>query len=175
MRTLPPSLLALALLLTATTGAARRPVSDRPRKTQKVASYRPAPAWQRGSVHLTAANNDTLCLHLDSVRFSGFDKPSSGTKETFLLTNRNRLTLVGLSVEITYLNPDGRQIHARILTIPCSIPPSRPESSTSAASTPREPTTTSIALPDAPAPPPSPSHSVPSPSSTDHNNPKSPF
>lgn len=123
MRTLPPSLLALALLLTATTGAARRPVSDRPRKTQKVASYRSVPAWQRGSIRLTAANNDTLCLHLDSVRFSGFDKPSSGTKETFLLTNRNRLTLTGLSVEITYQNPDGRQIHARILTIPCSIPP----------------------------------------------------
>lgn len=123
MRIAKTTLLALLALLGLASGTARRPVTDRPRKTQKTMAARTEQAWQRGAIRLTRANNDTLCLHLDSVRFSGFDKPSSGDKETFLLTNRNRLTLIGLSLEITYLTPDGQQIHARTLTIPCSVPP----------------------------------------------------
>ena len=121
MKKLLPLFLILSL-----TGAfaleARRSVSDRPRKTRKVAAQT-LPAWQRSAIRLSSANNDTLCLHLDSVRFSGFDKPSSGDKETFLVTNRNRLPLTGLSVEITYLSPDGRLLHRRTLTQQCFIPP----------------------------------------------------
>lgn len=112
----------IMLLAGAFCSEAGRPVSDRPRKTRKVAKQS-VPSWQRSAIHLTLANNDTLCLHLDSVRFSGFDKPSSGDKESFLVTNRNRLSMAGLTVEITYLSPDGRLLHRRILTQQCFIPP----------------------------------------------------
>lgn len=65
----------------------------------------------------------TLSLLKPMLEFSGFDKPASSAKETFLITNNSDTEIVGLLLEITYLDLQGRMIHRRNSDITVSIPP----------------------------------------------------
>lgn len=72
-------------------------------KTRKKTRYR----------ELTLNPHDTLLR--DSVfckiRFSGYDKPANASKESMLITNNSSLNLHGITINITYLTEDGRQLH----------------------------------------------------------------
>lgn len=46
-----------------------------------------------------------------SLRFSGYEKPNSALRETFLVTNLDSLDINGLAVEFEYFDMAGRQLH----------------------------------------------------------------
>lgn len=102
--------------------AEARRTSDRVGKTTRGKVARQQGAWQKGTIALSAANADSLALSVDSVHFAGFDKPSSSDKESFFITNRLPKTIAGLTLEITYLTPEGRLLHRRVLTQRCYVP-----------------------------------------------------
>ncbi|MDE6272001.1 MAG: hypothetical protein K2M31_03235 [Muribaculaceae bacterium] len=59
----------------------------------------------------------------DGVSFSGFDKPASSRRETFLITNSTDQYLKGVEVRIVYRDPEGRMLHSRDEEIMINIPP----------------------------------------------------
>ena len=114
-------LLIISALLCLQPAYGRKRVSDRPQRV-----YTPSPTsdtalYMRGTVCVDSLNSSPG-IALDSVIFTGFDKPASGDKETFLITNRGRLSLTAFTLQITYLTVDGRLLHRRSLTQQCFIP-----------------------------------------------------
>lgn len=71
----------------------------------------------------TVKGKGSFVLPVDSVVFSGYDKPAAATKEAFLVTNKTDVTLCGITVSITYKDMKDRMLHKRSSTIKCSIPP----------------------------------------------------
>lgn len=61
--------------------------------------------------------------NLEQVRFSGFDKVTESSKESFFVTNLTDGEVTQVALYIEYLTPDGRQLHKRFLRIDCNIPP----------------------------------------------------
>jgi len=61
-------------------------------------------------------------LPVDSVVFSGYDKPANAGKEAFLVTNNTGVTLLEITVIITYKDMEDRMLHKRSSTIKCHIP-----------------------------------------------------
>lgn len=60
----------------------------------------------------------------DKIYFSGFDKPATSRKESFLITNESSRTIVGLNLRISYFDLQGRMLHARDITIEdITVPP----------------------------------------------------
>lgn len=77
------------------------------------------------------ANTDRRHLHADSVTleevrqrlaFSGFDKPASSRRETFLITNNSTNDIASLTLQIVYSDLDGRMLHSRDEEISTVIP-----------------------------------------------------
>ena len=62
---------------------------------------------------------DTITAGLDNiVRLSGYDKPISASRETLHATNlSNSLTITGMTLEISYLDNTGRELHRRTVTL----------------------------------------------------------
>lgn len=56
------------------------------------------------------------------VRFSGYEKPNTALRETFLVTNLDSLDLNGIAVELEYLDMESRQLHRAAHTIKVNIP-----------------------------------------------------
>lgn len=83
-------------------------------KTKKKTRYR----------ELTLNPRDTLLR--DSVfckiRFSGYDKPANASKESMLITNNSSLNLQGITINITYLTEDGRQLHKQKRDLSLDLP-----------------------------------------------------
>lgn len=127
MNALRLSLLILLMALTAFPGTARRPVSDRPRRTVQPHADRPdttasVPGWQLGCVCVSAADSGAD-LRLKRIAFSGFDKPASSLHESFFVSNHGAASLVGFLIEIEYLTMDGRQLHRRNAEVRLHVPP----------------------------------------------------
>lgn len=59
---------------------------------------------------------------LDSLSFSGFEKPGASSTESFFITNHTDRTMTAIALYIEYLTPDGRQLHKRYLKLDCNIP-----------------------------------------------------
>lgn len=68
---------------------------------------------------------DTVRTHLDSIAFSGYDKPNQAVREAFFVTNRHpdSITLSELCVTFTYFDMQGRMLHEAAHTVKCQIPP----------------------------------------------------
>lgn len=71
----------------------------------------------------TVKGKGTFTLPVDSVIFSGYDKPATATKEAFLTTNKTDVTLIEITVSITYKDMKDRMLHKRSSIIKCNIPP----------------------------------------------------
>lgn len=65
----------------------------------------------------------TFLLPVDSIVFSGYDKPAAASKEAFLVTNNTDVTLLETTVSVTYKDMEDRMLHKRSSTIKCNIPP----------------------------------------------------
>ena len=59
---------------------------------------------------------------IDRISFSGYDKPQSSRRETFLITNNTDRMMTGLTLYIDYRTPDGRQLHKKFIKLSCRIP-----------------------------------------------------
>lgn len=71
----------------------------------------------------TVKGYGTFSLPLDSVIFSGYDKPATATKEAFLVTNKTDVRLLEITVSVTYKDMKDRMLHKRSSTVKCNIPP----------------------------------------------------
>lgn len=56
---------------------------------------------------------DTIAAPEGSLRFSGYDKPNSATRETFFVTNltEDSIPIEGFIVELEYSDMRGRRLH----------------------------------------------------------------
>ncbi len=59
---------------------------------------------------------------IGEISFSGFDKPASSRRETFLISNSSGQHLKGVEVRILYRDPEGRMLHSREEKIMIDIP-----------------------------------------------------
>ncbi len=59
----------------------------------------------------------------DSLLVSGFDKPLRAVRESMFVTNPTTVAVVGLGIEITYLDSRRRMLHKAVHEITCEIPP----------------------------------------------------
>ncbi|MCI9285566.1 MAG: hypothetical protein HFJ91_07195 [Muribaculaceae bacterium] len=67
---------------------------------------------------------DSILLPPDTlIELSGYDKPLRSRRETMLVTNRLGSHVTSLTVTITYLDLQGRQLHEATVDIPADIPP----------------------------------------------------
>lgn len=104
---------------------ARRPVSDRPRKEAKMrqTDYDKWAQTMRGLLRVAEQDSVAPCMHLDSIRYYGFDKAASAEKESFLVVNNTDRYIEALEMEISYFSTDGRLLHRRPIRQKCFIPP----------------------------------------------------
>ncbi len=61
----------------------------------------------------------------DAVRFSGYEKTNQSNRETFFITNNleGDSTIIAIELTLTYFDTDGKQLHERMETIRCILPP----------------------------------------------------
>lgn len=59
----------------------------------------------------------------DKIRFYGFDKTVNSSTESFFISNTTDSTLTGVTLDITYHDMQGRQLHRWDVTFDCNIPP----------------------------------------------------
>ena len=59
----------------------------------------------------------------DSIRFAGYDKDVSSSRESFLVVNDSEATLRAYSTTIVYYDMQGRMLHSRTVAYPCLVPP----------------------------------------------------
>lgn len=60
---------------------------------------------------------------IDNIHFYGFDKTANSSSESFFISNSLDSILTALTVDITYLDLQGRQLHKRRIEFDCNIPP----------------------------------------------------
>lgn len=59
----------------------------------------------------------------DKISFYGFDKTVTSAFESFFIVNGSDSTVSSISVDISYLDMKGRQLHRRTVSFECDIPP----------------------------------------------------
>lgn len=71
------------------------------------------------------SRNDSLTFasYLKAIKFSGYDKKVSATRESFHISNNSCDTIKHITVKIDYLSVDGRQLHSRKADIETELPP----------------------------------------------------
>lgn len=60
---------------------------------------------------------------INHINFYGFDKTANSSVESFFISNSLDSTLTHLTIDITYLDMKGRQLHRREVDFNCDIPP----------------------------------------------------
>lgn len=130
-----PGLITAALLLALTAIPAFRDESDTQRfcnmavcaKRVKVKIKEPSP------INKKITNNSEITrypevdsLKLEELRemitFSGFDKPASSRRETFLITNDSDVAISHITLDITYTDLEGRMLTRCLRPIDITIP-----------------------------------------------------
>lgn len=56
------------------------------------------------------------------LTFSGYDKPSASSKESFFIDNGSENSLSAIELEISYRNREGKEIHRRSVTVEENLP-----------------------------------------------------
>lgn len=84
----------------------------------------------------TVSRSDRNCLRIDdspatlrrfqsmapAISFAGYDKTATADKESIFISNKTGENIAGLEFEITYLTPDGEQLHRRSVKVNLAIP-----------------------------------------------------
>ncbi len=68
------------------------------------------------------AINDTIVPSTDSISVAGFEKTLRNMYETMFITNRTSRPVIGMTLQIDYLDMTGRQLHQAIHDISTDIP-----------------------------------------------------
>lgn len=78
----------------------------------------------RGAVSVPIVPTDTVLpvIPADSLVVHGFDKPMRSSHETFFVTNFTDSLITRITLDLVYHDMQGAMLHARRVSIPCSIP-----------------------------------------------------
>lgn len=88
-----------------------------PDNTRRRGKLTPVPPGEQ------AVATDTIIAPADTlVELSGYDKPLRSTRETMLVTNRLPRAITSLTLTITYLDLEGRELHQVTRTLNDYIP-----------------------------------------------------
>lgn len=70
------------------------------------------------------SQNDSLSISFeaDSIKFSGYDKPVTASKESFHIINTSEITIKKVGIRITYFDLKNRMLHLREETVDCYVP-----------------------------------------------------
>lgn len=75
----------------------------------------------------TVIHRDSIGCDFDSIAdrisFYGFDKTVTSAFESFFIVNGSDSTVSSISVDISYMDMKDRQLHRRIVSFECDIPP----------------------------------------------------
>lgn len=71
---------------------------------------------------LTLPSGDPATFIPDSIRFAGYDKEASASKETFLIINNSPFDITALRLKIVYRDIQGRMLHSRTIHHKCTVP-----------------------------------------------------
>lgn len=83
----------------------------------------------RTTRHARAAAADALtAIHTDTIadpdiRLSGYDKPATASREAIHVTNLTDRHITGLTVDIRYIDAQGRTLHTATVSLACDLPP----------------------------------------------------
>lgn len=106
-------LLILSVLAVWLTSAAdTRTTRGRLSRSQQVVSHPIVPT----DTILPVVSADSLVIH-------GFDKPMRSHYESFFATNLTGSPITGITIDFVYHDMKGAMLHARRVTVGCSIPP----------------------------------------------------
>lgn len=70
------------------------------------------------------SQNDSLSISFeaDSIKFSGYDKPVTASKESFHIINTSDIAIKKVGIRITYFDLKNRMLHLREETVDCHVP-----------------------------------------------------
>ncbi|MCM1483249.1 MAG: hypothetical protein NC043_02865 [Muribaculaceae bacterium] len=109
----------MRLLIIAVAAAMALPAwTDSRRRTTRRALHTSAPASKPA-----IAGADTIVHPQGWIKVSGYDKPLRSSRESALFTNTASRTIISVTIGIHYTDMQGRELHARTVELPCSIPP----------------------------------------------------
>ncbi|MCM1153037.1 MAG: hypothetical protein NC328_05235 [Muribaculum sp.] len=75
-------------------------------------------------IHRNDTDSLYACAHiLDNIIVSGYDKPTSSSKESFFISNHNEFEVSDVIVEIHYYDLQERRLHRRETKINVQVPP----------------------------------------------------
>lgn len=118
-RLLPSLIVAVSVTLIAMHGAARKVKTTH--KAVKI-QVRNAEDESTNRYEVSCDTTSEWRVLADKIRFSGFDKTPSSSKESFFISNLTDSILVGLTVDMVYTDMSGRVLHERETTIECDVP-----------------------------------------------------
>lgn len=90
-------------------------------KTKKEMPEAITASADRDTVFIT---KDNLCktFRPDSIRFTGYDKKVTASKESFLLVNHSDAVLKSIEIRIVYRDMKRRMLHSRTVEQTCHVP-----------------------------------------------------
>lgn len=115
------TLLAIVCFSFANDSYSRKIKSKLPIKVSKTENIITAPdnAQFLTSISDSSANFNDI---RNKIKFYGFDKTANSSMESFFVSNRLNHTLKRITLEITYLDMQKRQLHSRSVSFDCDIP-----------------------------------------------------
>lgn len=76
-----------------------------------------------GTAAPVAARHDTVTVTRGVLTVSGYEKPLRSTRESALFSNHSERPIRGLSLDLSYTDMKGRELHRRSVKLECDIPP----------------------------------------------------
>lgn len=93
---------------------------------KKISGNKKSKSGERIICHNTYVINTndstSLIFEADSIKFTGYDKPASASKESFHIINSSEMDINKVGIRITYLDLKGRMLHSRDEVVTCHIP-----------------------------------------------------
>ena len=76
----------------------------------------------------TAATDAHAAMHTDTIadpdiRLSGYDKPATASREAIHVTNLTGVHVSEITVDIRYIDAQGRTLHTAVVSLACDLPP----------------------------------------------------
>ncbi|MDE6521384.1 MAG: hypothetical protein K2L17_01070, partial [Muribaculaceae bacterium] len=110
-------------------------LSTTPIQARKIKTKHSIPKQTEKSINdtLTESPDSLISLSTDSltftdkilpaIRFYGFDKTVTSSMESFFISNALDSAIIGMEIEITYFDMQGRQLHKRTVPLTVNVPP----------------------------------------------------
>ncbi len=116
-------LIILIAAVSSLTGYGKKQRLSLPDATLKKGEYGNVSADMKAIKAISRTDTITFAPYLDSIRFSGYDKKVSASRESFHISNGTKDTINSITLNIDYLSLDGHQLHSRKVKVETELPP----------------------------------------------------